>query len=64
MVTKVLNVAEKNDAAKRIAEILSGRNKRVVSLNINFFSSKLINIFSHRGKVFLFITKFMNSIIT
>jgi len=29
MVTKVLNVAEKNDAAKRIAEILSGRNKRV-----------------------------------
>ena len=67
---KVLNVAEKNDAAKNIAELLSrGRSQRVIFFNITvlediFFTkiiySEIIFSFSNRKKVFQSSIKYTN----
>ena len=58
---KVLNVAEKNDAAKNIAELLSrGRSQRVIFFFAEIIYSEIIFSFLNRKKVFQSSIKYTN----
>lgn len=58
---RVLNVAEKNDAAKSLARLLSKNAASMVKLT--FFIRLIVHFFSFSVKVFQDLIKFMNLII-